>query len=147
MQATKAALLIGFVRGSRNQAHADFDGKESAQFIEAYRQSIGEAEPTSELIQLTIPAQFDNGHAVPFTISVDSPMNDTSYIAKIHILSTANPVAKVASFYLSPSNGAAIVSGRFRLAKPQDVYVLAERNDGALFVAKQFVKVTIGGCS
>ncbi len=146
VSSSKAALLLGFVNPTGG-ALAGEDAQESSQFLKSYRELVGSLQPVRDLITLTLPDFFDNGHAVPFTISVDSPMTESSFISTIHMVSTANPVAKVASFYLTPACGEATISGRFRLAKSQDVYVLAERNDGSLYVASQFVQVAIGGCS
>ncbi len=65
----------------------------------------------------------------------------------IHILSTANPVARIATFHLSPVNGVAKVQSRIRLAKTQDVIALAQLSNGALVMGTTTIKVTIGGCS
>lgn len=119
----------------------------SKEFQRAIRDIVGDGEPVPGTVDLKVPRRFDNGHAVPFSLVVDAPMTQQSHIERIDLLSTANPVARVATFYLSASLGVAEVSGRFRLAKSQDVFVLARRNDGALFVAQKHVKVTIGGCT
>jgi sulfur-oxidizing protein SoxY len=42
--------------------------------------------------------------------------------------------------------GACNASTRMRLAKTQNIVVLAEMSDGSFKTAKQTVKVTIGGC-
>ncbi|MES1179830.1 MAG: thiosulfate oxidation carrier protein SoxY, partial [Hyphomicrobium sp.] len=52
----------------------------------------------------------------------------------------------VATFHLSPINAIARVQSRMRLAKTQDVVVLAELSSGAILASTTRVKVTIGGC-
>ncbi|HEY8194887.1 MAG TPA: thiosulfate oxidation carrier protein SoxY, partial [Hyphomicrobium sp.] len=88
-----------------------------------------------------------NGNFVPITIVVESPMTDADHVKAIHLLSTANPVAHVATFRLSPINAVARVQSRMRLAKTQDVVTLAELSTGQMLIATTFVKVTIGGCA
>ncbi len=79
-------------------------------------------------------------------MTVDSPMTDADHVKAIHIVSTANPVALVATFHLSPVNAIARVQSRMRLAKTQDVIVLAELSNGRLLMSTTKVGVTIGGC-
>ena len=52
----------------------------------------------------------------------------------------------VASWYLTPRSGRAEVSFRMRLAKTQVVRAYAVTSDGQVWLARQEVKVTIGGC-
>jgi len=52
----------------------------------------------------------------------------------------------VATFHFSPLSGKATVASRMRLAKTQDVLVIAELGDGRFLMSKRNVKVTIGGC-
>jgi len=47
---------------------------------------------------------------------------------------------------LTPVNAIARVQSRMRLAKTQDVIVLAELSSGLVLMSTTFVKVTIGGC-
>ncbi len=118
----------------------------SGAFKAALDEIIGSGKPIEGKIKLTLPDIFENGNTVPFTIAVESPMSEASYVKEITILSTGNPVVRIATFHLGPWSGEAIVSGRLRLARSQDVYVLGVLNDASVLLAKQFVKVTIGGC-
>lgn len=115
-------------------------------FNEAYAALTKGAKAADGMIVLDLPEIAENGNFVPVTISVDSPMTEQEHVTEIHLLSTANPLAKVATFKLSPVNGVARVQSRMRLAKTQDVVVLAQMSTGALAMASQTVKVTIGGC-
>lgn len=119
---------------------------QSDDFTAAYKAIVGDTEIIETGITLELPQIAENGNFVPVTITVDSPMTDADHIRRIHLLSTANPIAKVATYHLSPINGLARVQSRMRLAKTQDVYIVAERSDGAKIVGSAVVKVTIGGC-
>nr|VFK54646.1 MAG: thiosulfate-binding protein SoxY [Candidatus Kentron sp. TUN]VFK58090.1 MAG: thiosulfate-binding protein SoxY [Candidatus Kentron sp. TUN]VFK59809.1 MAG: thiosulfate-binding protein SoxY [Candidatus Kentron sp. TUN] len=93
-----------------------------------------------------LPKIAENGNVVPCTISVDSPMTDQDYVKAIHILAEGNPKPGVATFHLTPESGKAWVRVRMRLADTQNVVAVAEMSDGAMYIAKQKIKVTIGGC-
>lgn len=119
----------------------------SKQFEEAYAALVAGGTPLEGKITLELPEIAENGNFVPLTVSVDSPMTPEDYVKVIHILATANPVARVASFHLSPVNGVAKVQSRMRLAKTQDVIAIAQLSNGVLAAATATVKVTIGGCA
>jgi sulfur-oxidizing protein SoxY len=115
-------------------------------FEQALDAILGDAKPTPGKITLEIPEIAENGNTVPYAIAIDSPMTPADHIKAIHVLSTANPLPNVASFGLTPLSGRAVVSSRMRLAKTQDVVVLAELSTRRFIVARRTVKVTIGGC-
>ena len=104
------------------------------------------AVPTDGKITVDLPEMAENGNFVPITMTVDSPMTDADHVRAIHILSSGNPVAHVATFRLSPLNGRARVQSRIRLARSQDVVVLAELSNGEITMSTMTVKVTLGGC-
>lgn len=114
---------------------------------EAIRRAIGDATPLEgKLIRLELPALAENGATVPFTITVDSPMTEENHVASIHIFAPKNPVVHVADFFFTPLSGRASVTSRMRLAESQEVVGVAVQSDGRAFLARKFVKVTIGGC-
>jgi sulfur-oxidizing protein SoxY len=131
--------------------YADTSGSQtlerSQKFEEDFAKLVGGARPVEEKITVDLPEIAENGNFVPIMLSVDSPMTDADYVKAIHLLSTANPVAHVATFHLSPLNGIARVQTRMRLAKTQDVVTLAELSSGQMLIATTLVKVTIGGCA
>lgn len=142
-----AAVAYPAMRAAADDAPASSQLERSPQFEEAFAKLVAGATPVEGKITVDLPEIAENGNFVPVIISVDSPMTAESYVSAIHLLSTANPVAKIATFHLSPLNGAARVQSRIRLAKTQDVLVLAELSSGELAIATETVKVTIGGCS
>lgn len=115
-------------------------------FDEIYGQLTKGAKPTEGKLAFEVPEIAENGNTVPFVITADSPMTADSHIKAIHLLSTENPQAGVATFRFTPESGKATVASRMRLAKSQDIVALAELSDGKLWVARTKVTVTIGGC-
>ena len=113
---------------------------------QAVRKVLGEAKPIEGKLLVDLPEIAENGNTVPFTVSVDSPMSGTDTVKTMHIIATANPQPGVATFHFSPLSGKAAVAGRMRLARTQDVIVIAELGDGRFLMHKRNVKVTIGGC-
>jgi sulfur-oxidizing protein SoxY len=115
-------------------------------FEALYSSLIEGGEPVAEHISLKMDDDVENGAMAFFRITVVSRMTEQDYIKTIHLLSTENPFADVATYHLTPASGKAQIAGRMRLAKSQDVVALAERSDGQLLVARRWVKVAIGGC-
>ena len=143
--AGSAALLLGL--GAHAWAQdAKTPPPEIPLFEKALDQILGDTKPIPGKITLEIPEIAENGNTVPYAIYVDSPMTAADHVKAIHVLSSANPLPNVASFGFTPFSGRASVSSRMRLAKTQEVVVLAELSTGRFLVGKRTVKVTIGGC-
>ena len=139
-----AAAFPAWLAAAEDMASSQLE--RSKLFNEAFAALTQGAKLAEGMIVLDLPDIAENGNFVPVTISVDSPMTEADHVTAIYLLSTANPLAKVATFKLSPVNGVARVQSRMRLSKTQDVVVLAQMSTGALAMASQTVKVTIGGC-
>jgi sulfur-oxidizing protein SoxY len=112
----------------------------------AVGQILGEARPIDGKLLLELPEIAENGNTVPFTVGSDSPMSETSHVKSLHVLATGNPQALISNFYFTPASGKAIVSGRLRLAKTQQIIAIAALSDGRFVMDRREVKVTIGGC-
>jgi len=91
---------------------------------------LGDAKPIEGKVLIDLPEIAENGNTVPFTVSVDSPMSETDNVRTIYIIATANPQPGVATFHFSPLSGKAMVASRMRLARTQDVLVIAELSEG-----------------
>jgi len=102
--------------------------------------------PKEGKITLKAPEIAENGNAVPVTISVESEMNEKSYVKAIYVAADGNPYPGVVTWELTPLAGKAEVQFRTRLAQTQKLVAVAEMNDGSLFIASREIKVTIGGC-
>ncbi|CAA2140286.1 thiosulfate oxidation carrier protein SoxY [Hyphomicrobium sp. ghe19] len=139
-----AAVFAPFV--ARAEAPEPGAPAPSQKFKDDFARIAGSASPIEGKITVDLPETAENGNFVPVTIAVDSPMTDADYIKAIHLLSTENPAAHVATFNLSPVNAVARVQSRMRLAKTQDVVVLAEQSNGEMLISTTLVKVVIGGC-
>jgi len=97
-------------------------------------------------VNLKLPEIAENGRTVPMSVSVDSPMTSKNYVKAIHVVSEGNPNPEVISFNLTPASGKAQVSTRIRLGKTQNIQAAAVMNDGSVYLTRQKIKVTIGGC-
>lgn len=102
--------------------------------------------PESGKITLTAPEIAENGNTVPVSVSVESPMTADSYVQSVMIVAEGNPNPAVATFHFTAMSGAASATTRMRLAKTQNVIAIAKMSDGAVYMDKKQVKVTIGGC-
>lgn len=118
----------------------------STQADEAVKSLFGDRPLTSGRVTVKMPPIAENGHSVPIDIDVDSPMTDADYVKRIAIISERNPVATIATFYLSPASGLAKVSTRIRLAGTQTILVVAEMNDGTLWSGTTEIVVTLAAC-
>lgn len=115
----------------------------AAQVIDGF---TGGKAPGTGKIKLELPDVAENGASVPLTFTVDSPMTDASFVSEAIIVSEGNPNALIATLIFTPLAGKAEAAVRIRLATTQNVVVVAKMNDGATFIEKKQVKVTIGGC-
>ncbi|MFK5980267.1 MAG: thiosulfate oxidation carrier protein SoxY [Rhizobiaceae bacterium] len=103
--------------------------------------SVGEGR-----IELTTPEIAENGNSVPISFSVDSPMSESDHVVSVMLLAEGNPSPEVVTFNFTAASGVAKAKTRIRLAKTQNVVAVAKMSDGSIFMTKNQVKVTIGGC-
>jgi sulfur-oxidizing protein SoxY len=125
------------------EAHA---GEHSAEFEAAFNALLGGTAPSEGGIEMDLPHAVENGDYVPVALAVESSMTAESHVKAIHLLSTLNPRARVATFRFTLLSGKARVTSRMRLAKTQEVVALAEMSDGTFLMAKRTVDVKVGGC-
>jgi sulfur-oxidizing protein SoxY len=137
-----ASFSAGFGRARAEPAPSGY----SPQFETALRKITGDTVPDESGIMVDLPEIAENGNIVPYKLDVDSPMTDADHVQRLHLLSTANPQAAVATFHFTPQSGKAMVSGRMRLAKTQDVVAVAVTSGGKMLIGKRNIMVTIGGC-
>ena len=136
------ALLASLVGGTR-KANAVTGSEE---FEAALAEILKGATPSSGGVGMDIPAAVENGDYVPIALGVESPMTAESYVRAIHLLSPANPRARVATFTFTPLSGRARVTTVMRLAKTQEAVAVAELSDGTLLMSTRSVDVKVGGC-
>jgi sulfur-oxidizing protein SoxY len=132
-----ATLPLGLPRSS-HAAIASLDRQ--------IRNVTGDSPLREGRVKLDIPHLADNGHAVPLTILVDSPMTASDFVRSITLLSERNPRPLIASFYLGAHAGKAQVSTRVRLAGTQRLLAIAALSDGSFWSGIAEVVVTESAC-
>ncbi|ALG68969.1 quinoprotein dehydrogenase-associated SoxYZ-like carrier [Beggiatoa leptomitoformis] len=103
-------------------------------------------ETTQDLIKLDAPYRAEDAAIVPITIKSGIPQNSAHYIQQIYLFIDNNPVPLAAKFILTPDSGLADISTRVRVDSYTPMRVIAELNDGQLFMDSRYVKAS-GGCS
>jgi sulfur-oxidizing protein SoxY len=99
-----------------------------------------------ERVTLSLPMLADNGHMVPLSLKIDSPMTEASHITHVYLISQRNPVPLMAKFVMGPWSGRADLSTRVRLSGNQNVIALARLSDGNFIYDVQEVVVTEAAC-
>lgn len=97
-------------------------------------------------VKLDLPPLVENGHLVPLTVRVDSPMTVADHVKAIHVFTERNPLPEMATFRIGPRAGRAQVTTRVRLADTQNVVAIAEMNDGSLWSDSAHLIVTLAAC-
>lgn len=141
-----AAAALAALLAAAPAALAEPADSETTEFRTVLDGLLGKASPIEDGLTLDLPDSVENGDYVPVALAVDSPMTAESHVKAIHLLSTANPRAAVATFRLTLLSGKAQVTSRMRLAKTQDVVAVAELSDGRILMARRKVDVKVGGC-
>ena len=150
-QTTLAASVGGFWLGSA-KAQVDkltITGLAEARlrsFEEMVRPYVQRQDLKKERVTLSLPMLADNGHMVPLSLKVDSPMTEASHITHVYLISQRNPVPLMAKFVMGPWSGRADLSTRVRLSGNQSVVALARLSDGNFVYDVQEVVVTEAAC-
>lgn len=110
------------------------------------RKLVGPAQINQGRVKLGLPPLVENGHLVPLTVSVESPMTEAAHVKGIHVFTERNPLPEVVSFHLGPRAGRANVATRIRLADTQTVVAIAELSDGSFWSDSAHVIVTLAAC-
>ena len=115
-------------------------------FEEMVRPYVQSQELKKERVTLSLPMLADNGHMVPLSLKVDSPMTEASHVTHVYLISQRNPVPLMAKFVMGPWSGRADLSTRVRLSGNQNVIALARLSDGNFIYDLQEVVVTEAAC-
>ena len=107
---------------------------------------VGTAPITSGKVVLGVPPLVENGHLVPISVSVESPMSEADHVRSIHVFTEKNPLPETVSFHFGPRAGRASFSTRVRLADTETVVAIAEMSDGSFWSARAYVVVTTAAC-
>jgi sulfur-oxidizing protein SoxY len=104
--ASPPAAAVAFPPGARAQlARTPFNN-----LPEVIARLVGTAPVNSGRVKLTLPPLVENGHLVPLSVSVDSPMTAADHVSAIHVFTEKNPLPEMISFYLGPRAGRAAVA-------------------------------------
>ena len=98
-------------------------------------------------VHLELPKLAENGHSVPMSVRVDSPMTAAEYVRAVHLVSEKNPVREMASFWLGPHSGRAEIASRIRLNGTQRMVAIAELSDGSFWSDAADIEVLQAACT
>ena len=115
-------------------------------FAALLKQVTGGATVRLGRVTVDTPRLADNGHSVPLTVSVESPMTAADHVRSITLLSERNPRPLMATFHLGPKAGRAEVTTRVRLNGTQRLLVVAHLSDGSYWSGTAEVEVTESAC-
>ncbi len=110
------------------------------------RRLVGVRSITKGRVKLDVPPLVENGHLVPLSVHVDSPMTAANHVKAIHVFTERNPLPEMVTFRLGPRAGRARVTTRVRLADTQNVVAIAELSDGSFWSDTTHVIVTLAAC-
>ena len=139
-----ALLLIAGFTGTTILPSISFaQSNQALDRINEITKGLGAAESD---IWLDLPEIAENGNQVKVSFEIDNPMTEFDHIKSVYILADGNPSPNVAKFSFTPEMGSCSATTRIRLSKTQNVYLVAENNNGQFLMTNAQVKVTIGGC-
>ena len=113
---------------------------------EIIRRLTGGAAITAGRVKLDVPPLVENGHLVPLSVTVESPMTASDYVSEIPVFTDKNPLPEMISFHLGPRAGRASIATRVRLADTENVVAIARMSDGSYWSDTAFVIVTMAAC-
>jgi sulfur-oxidizing protein SoxY len=113
---------------------------------DAIRKVVGNATVHAGKVKLGVPPLVENGHLVPLSVSVDSPMTQKDYVKAIHVFTERNPLPEMLTVRLGPRAGRAQISTRVRMADTQNVVAIAELSDGSFWSDRAHLIVTLAAC-
>ena len=139
-----AGTLGGWTTRALAQASPSAEVQRSVE--DMVRPIVGQARLLSTGLRLQLPSLADNGHLVPLRLAVDSPMTEQDHVRQVILLSSRNPVMRIATFHLGPWSGRAELGTRVRLAGTQVVVALAALSTGEFRMGQAEVVVTESAC-
>lgn len=115
------------------------DAFSSKKIDEAVSALFGTSQTTpSASVKIKAPAQAENSAQVQIQVTTDLP-----HVETIAVFVEKNPSPLVAQASFSGAEG--FFSARMKMAQTSDVIAVV-KSAGKLYLAKQTVKVTVGGC-
>ena len=111
-------------------------------------QYFGEREITvgKDLVELRVPQRAEDAGVVPVSINAKIAQTEGRYIRTLWVFIDNNPRPLAGKFELTPAMGRADLAMRLRINQFTDVRVVAETNDGRLYMDSGYTRAS-GGCS
>ena len=109
---------------------------------------FGEREITvgKSVVELRIPLRAEDAGVVPISINAKIPQTEERYIKRLYMFVDKNPKPLAGTFELTPAMGRADLAMRVRINEFTHVRVVAETNQGELFMDTGYTRAS-GGCS
>jgi sulfur-oxidizing protein SoxY len=145
-----AALMAiyGLLAGSNAYAQR-YDPEESAVWQELKR-TVFDQRPVNasvnNTIRLDIATRAEDASIVPVMIRTIKPQSPERYIKKLWLIIDNNPSPIGVVFNVTPNSGRADIETRVRVETSTFVRVVAETNDGSLFMDVKTIAAA-GGCT
>lgn len=98
------------------------------------------------VISLQAPQRAEDGALVPIRIQAGFPQSPERYIQSLHLIIDNNPNPLAGKFKLTPLLAQANLDLLIRVDAYSPVRVIAQTNDGKLYMTGRYVKAS-GGCS
>ena len=102
--------------------------------------------PGKDLIELHIPPRAEDAGVVPISVNAKIAQTAARYSRTLYIFIDRNPKPLAGKFELTPAMGRADLAMRLRINQYTDVRVVAETNDGRLYMDSGYTRAS-GGCS
>lgn len=128
------------------QAQAGVIGDELWPAIQAAFFAGKTVEDGSQLIQITVPAVAEDAGIVPISVGIDTFHLAALQVAKVYLITDANPVQLTAIFHFPDNKQPIHFSTRVRLEKSTYVRAIVETRDGRYYMHKVGIKTPGGGC-
>lgn len=100
----------------------------------------------ADRLQLTAPYRAHDAALVPVAITLKGALGSQNHVKAVTLVIDQNPAPVAAVFKMAPDSGVSKLATRVRVNSYSDIRVIAEMQDGKLYMVKRFVKAS-GGCS
>ena len=98
------------------------------------------------IIEVRIPLRAEDAGVVPLSVDAKIPQTAARYIKNLYVFVDKNPKPLAGLFHLTPEMGRANLAMRLRINEFTPVHVVAEMNDGGLYLDEGYTRAS-GGCS
>lgn len=99
-----------------------------------------------DVVELRIPRRAEDSGVVPISINARIAQTPQRYIRTLYVIVDKNPKPLAGKFTLTPAMGRADLALRLRINEFTYVRVIAETNDGELYMDSGYTRAS-GGCS